>query len=103
MVLSILGHGFNSRRFHQTQIKKNSPFYLIPVVAYYREHKQLIKSKSIELIKELATLSNGVVFPKSQPLKTRLRKLKILQRKLSSTFKSYTIMYPKPKKQYFTL
>jgi putative transposase len=34
-------------------------------------------------IKELATLSNGVVFPKSQPLKKQLKKLRQLQKKLS--------------------
>jgi len=34
-------------------------------------------------IKELATLSNGVVFPKSQPLKKQLKRLRQLQKKLS--------------------
>ncbi len=48
------------------------------------EQKPRLDSVGVDVgIKELATLSNGVVFPKSQPLKKQLKKLRQLQKKLS--------------------
>jgi len=50
------------------------------------EEEQKPRSQSVGVdigIKNLATLSNGVVFPKSQPLKKQLKKLRHLQKKLS--------------------
>jgi len=50
------------------------------------EEEQKPRSESVGVdigIKELATLSNGVVFPKSQPLKKQLKKLRQLQKKLA--------------------
>ncbi len=48
------------------------------------EQKPRLDSVGVDVgIKELATLSNGVVFPKSQPLKKQLKRLRQLQKKLS--------------------
>jgi putative transposase len=48
------------------------------------EQKPRFQSVGVDIgIKELATLSNGVIFPKSQPLKKQLKKLRQLQKKLS--------------------
>ena len=48
------------------------------------EQKPRLDSVGVDIgIKELATLSNGVIFPKSQPLKKQLKKLRQLQKKLS--------------------
>ena len=48
------------------------------------EQKPRLDSVGVDIgIKELATLSNGVFFPKSQPLKKQLKKLRQLQKKLS--------------------
>ncbi|SFV61293.1 Mobile element protein [hydrothermal vent metagenome] len=59
--------------------------FLIETTDKYEEkQKPSLDSVGVDVgIKELATLSNGVVFPKSQPLKRQLKKLRQLQKKLS--------------------
>jgi putative transposase len=58
--------------------------FLVETLSIQPKQEPRLDSVGVDVgIKELATLSNGVVFPKSQPLKAKLRKLKILQRKLS--------------------
>ena len=59
--------------------------FLIETTDKYRENQEpRLDSVGVDVgIKELATLSNGVVFPKSQTLKAQLGKLRKLQKKLS--------------------
>ena len=59
--------------------------FLIETTDKHEEkQKPRLDSVGVDIgIKELATLSNGVVFPKSQPLKKQLKKLRQLQKKLS--------------------
>ncbi len=65
------------------------------------EEEQKPRSESVGVdigIKNLATLSNGVVFPKSQPLKKQLKRLRQLQKKLARQVR-YSNGYEKTKKR----
>jgi putative transposase len=59
--------------------------FLIETTDKHEEkQKPRLDSVGVDIgIKELATLSNSVVFPKSQPLKKQLKKLRQLQKKLA--------------------
>ena len=64
---------------------------------YEEEQKPRLDSIGVDVgIKELATLSNGVVFPKSQPLQKQFTKLRQLQKKLSRQVR-YSRGYEKTK------
>ncbi len=66
---------------------------------YEEEQKPRSKSVGVDIgIKNLATLSNGVVFPKSQPLKKQLKRLRQLQKKLVRQVR-YSNGYKKTKKR----
>jgi len=62
--------------------------FLVDTEDYVQDYPNRQESVGVDLgIKSLATLSNGEIFPKSQPLKNKLRKLRKLQRNLAKKVK----------------